>query len=198
MVLLLVGALITSILVPTFQRQSERRQREHDLKDQLALRINDAVSPFLAATLSNGFARSPGGSHAYDSAYERWTTDSSAILTEMTTYFPGDPVGDDWRRLQFGVQWLYYLFKAKPPHAEAERASILKRFIRPYVRRYEGCQHVVGIPCNDISYEALEKLDFRNDPVGGVTHSALERLLNTYRLSAESIIDEVLSKTPRT
>lgn len=194
MLLLLTGALITSFLVPSFERQARRHEREFEIKSQLATRISDTISPFMAATVLNEFVADPRTSRAYDAAYQRWTTGSNAILTQMRTYFPGDNVADDWRSLETAVRWLYYIFKVREPRVVVTRAFIFKQFIRPYV--VKDCQSATY--CLSISWESLAKLDFLSDQIGGTTNSALRRLTVAYQLKAEAIIDAVLGKTPRT
>ncbi len=51
--LVVVGAAISTVLVPLYTEQSQENQQALETRRELAERMSATVSPFLAATLSN-------------------------------------------------------------------------------------------------------------------------------------------------
>jgi len=194
--LLLLGAFISSFLVPWYSTQSQNHERALQIRGDLAKSISGAVSPFLAATLGNEFDwRNGKPPRTYDSAYQTWTTNSSVILSQLRTYFPKSILADKWQTLTDNVQWLYYLFKVGvTPYAS--RMVILRGIIGPYLNEYTSCK-AAGVPCLRISRGDIAQFHVPPRGINPALDLSLRNLLAGYRLKAEAITQQILSSKPR-
>ena len=105
--LLIVGALLSSLLIPSWTRQWQDRQSELKVKVDLVDRIDNSVAGMI---LSIQFAvlGAEGQSQAdYDRAYRQWEVDRRLIRSQLRAYYPERPFAGDWDELSEGITALY-------------------------------------------------------------------------------------------
>ena len=108
--LLVVGALLTSLLLPSITRRWQDHQRRLDLQDQLVSEITREATKFIVAA-----------HHAHDQklsarpAVETWKVESAVIQSRLFGYYPTDinaPRG-------IAGQWSHYVIAANAFHQVA-------------------------------------------------------------------------------
>lgn len=94
--LLTLGALISSLLVPWFTRKWQDHQKSLELKSALAGQIAESAT----STLIGSFAVHEAQRHDYSAAERRswreWQIKSAAIEARLRAYFPNDSLADEW------------------------------------------------------------------------------------------------------
>jgi hypothetical protein len=99
LLLLVVGALLTTLLIPRCTRDWQRYEKELDLKSDLVGRISTSSGRFIIAVrdASDPFTRY---SPTYDQdLLDRWQINGEEIASELQLYFPGSELSTRW--LQF-------------------------------------------------------------------------------------------------
>lgn len=192
LVLLLVGAAISSVLVPALTRQSQRNEQSLEITRDLAERMSAAVSPFIAASLSNFLLWRGKIPAEYDHAYERWSTDSDVILTRMRTYLDDSRIADAWQELQYAMRQLYEFFKAAAT-PEQSRRFVLERRLHGFLARACG-----GSRCLDAhDVDTLAQFYVPPKGINPDLDRSLTAFLRAYRLANEAIIERVLEADVR-
>ena len=105
MLLLIAGAIISSLIIPYFTRQWQDHQKELELKSDLADQINKAVSNTLtviALNLNAGYnTNQTGGSQRYVNVFIDWQISKDVIGSKMKIYFSNDQITKDWDNLSY-------------------------------------------------------------------------------------------------
>jgi hypothetical protein len=187
LMLLLVGAVVSSILIPLYTRQAQEHKEALEVKRALAERITNAVSPFLAATLANELVARGRPTVTYDRAYESWTTESNAVLTEMRAYYSDGRLAEEWLDLSYRIKWLYYFFKAGA-YPYQSRLFVLRQYLRPLI---------ASCACGTIQFEPLARFSIPPRGVNPELDRNLQGLLAAFRQRADAIVGDVLSSSPR-
>ncbi len=192
--LLVVGAAISTVLVPAYTRQSQENQQALEVRRELAERMSTAVSPFLAATLSNELVWRGKPPVEYDRAYEKWSTDSDVILTRMRTNLADPSVAEAWQSYQTAMRWLYYLFKVGQTPV-ASRYIILSDYLQSFLEKYTACRNV-SQPCLEIDLRTLAEFHI---PARGIPGFDLDfrKLLSAFRFENEALVNRVLESKVR-
>jgi hypothetical protein len=195
--LVVVGAAISTVLVPLYTQQSQENQQALEIKRALAERMSATVSPFLAATLSNELVWRGKPPSDYDLAYETWSTESDLILTRMRTNLDDTSIAETWQDYQVRMRWLYYMFKVGNP-PEGSRWWILTKpgYLGPFVRKYTACNKTSKW-CLDIDIEKLAQFYIPQRGINPSLDRALRTLLTAFRLENEALIDRVLKSGVR-
>lgn len=106
LVLLLVGALISSVLVPSITRRWQDHLRELEFKSELVTEMVEKSTQFLTAVQIAHVASEP---HGVNDAYRQWQIDSAVILSRLRTHYPQQDVADGWSEFSFLAVDLYAL-----------------------------------------------------------------------------------------
>jgi hypothetical protein len=195
--LVVVGAAVSTLLVPLYTQQAQENQQALEIRRDLAERMSATVSPFLAATLSNELVWRGKPPTDYDLAYETWSTESDVILTRMRTHLDDAGIAETWQDYQVAVRWLYYLFKVGNP-AEGSRGWILSKpdYLGRFVRKYTACGETSRW-CLDIDIAELARFHIPPRGINPSLDGALRRLLTVFRLENEALVDRVLEADVR-
>jgi hypothetical protein len=95
LLLLIVGAIITSLIIPNFTRQWQDHQKELELKTNLVSEISDAVASLLAKTQITKVIVSTPYKELHD-AYEIWESASAVIESKLEAYFSDSSLPQLW------------------------------------------------------------------------------------------------------
>lgn len=125
LVLLLVGVLVTSVLVPRFTRQWQNRDKELDVKTTLVADISESVTDFVLAVQFAELASVSQSQADFDRAYRQWEVDSAAIESKLQAYFPRSDIPEEWRRYSLVVSDFYALSGVSDP---ADRRDLVDKF----------------------------------------------------------------------
>ncbi len=101
-VLLIVGALISSLIVPYFTHQWQDNQKQLELKTALADDINKAVSDS-TVTAREGFQ-----SDSSFTTYKNWIIAKEIIGSKIEAYFSDHKIRMSWNNLSSAVEQLSY------------------------------------------------------------------------------------------
>jgi hypothetical protein len=122
----LISALVASLLIPAVTRSWQDRPRELALKRGLVQRVAKTSADAVARANAFGFTVATtrfdtpqvGQEHRVSflsDALRRWDVRSSAIGSELETYFPHTSIPRGWRAYDFGVTtFLRYVAGAEP------------------------------------------------------------------------------------
>jgi hypothetical protein len=105
--LLIVGALLSSLLIPNWTRRWQDRRSELKVKVELVDRIDNSVAGMI---MSVQFAvlGAEGQSQAdYDRAYRQWEVDRRLVRSQLRAYYPERPFARDWDELSEEITALY-------------------------------------------------------------------------------------------
>jgi hypothetical protein len=149
--------------------------------------MSAAVSPFLAASLSNYLLWRGKVPADYDHAYERWSTDSDVILTRMRTYLDDSRIADAWQELQSATRWLYLFFKVAATPVQSRRI-ILTQYLQQFLATACGASRCLD--SHDV--DLLAEFYIAPKGIGGGLNVALTRFLDAYRRANQAIIGRVL------
>jgi hypothetical protein len=113
LLLLIVGALLTSLLIPNFTRRWQDHQRQLDLQDQLTSTISRSATKYILAV------QRARNDPSYDErpALETWGVESVVIDSRLHAYYPPntepDVAGQWWESFEDAAAALYRLATAK-------------------------------------------------------------------------------------
>jgi hypothetical protein len=125
---LVVGAVLTSLLIPSLTRQWQDHQKELEVKTTMVTDINEATALVLGKAMAFGTGRYAGEESEtdlqfeYNKGYQEWSVQSAEIYGRLRAFLGGDiptdtndPVHDipaAWRRLERMVFGFYELMIA--------------------------------------------------------------------------------------
>jgi hypothetical protein len=99
-VLLIGGAIISSLLIPDFTRKWQDHQKELEIKTDLADLINKAISNIVvAAHLNLNPSYSANNSARFTNAYTDWITSKAVIHSKIQIYFNDTQITKYWDNL---------------------------------------------------------------------------------------------------
>jgi len=100
--LLLVGALLTGVILPSITRKWQNYQKELDLKTELVAEMSKSLMTVLM-TFEFSLLHTSDGSSIDNSAnneltekLKEWQIMSCVIGSKLHAYFPNDPLHKDW------------------------------------------------------------------------------------------------------
>ena len=100
--LLLIGALLTGIILPSITRKWQNYQKELDLKTELVSEMSKSLMTVLM-TFEFSLFHTSNGSSAGDKAskeliekLKEWQISSCVIGSKLHAYFPNDPLHKNW------------------------------------------------------------------------------------------------------
>jgi hypothetical protein len=95
LLILIVGALITSYIAPIFTRAWQDHQKELELKTGLVSEISNAIASLLIKTQVTKVVTSTPYKEFYD-AYADWESKSAIIESKLKAYFVNSPLPALW------------------------------------------------------------------------------------------------------
>jgi hypothetical protein len=101
-VLLIIGALISSLIIPYFTRQWQDNQKQLELKTALADDINKAVSDSIVSSRDGYQADSSF------TTYKSWEISKETIGSKIGAYFSDHEIRLSWNNLSSAVEQLSY------------------------------------------------------------------------------------------
>jgi hypothetical protein len=103
MLLLIVGAIISSIIIPSYTRQWQDHQKELELKTNLADEINKAISPMIVSANYRHDNTDPFQTN------KNWLISKAMISSKIKAYFSDIQITQDWNNLSSVVSQLYVI-----------------------------------------------------------------------------------------
>jgi hypothetical protein len=122
LLLLLVGAIVSSYLIPALTRSWQNHEKELDLKASLAAEMSEKATDFVMAVqfyklntqgLDLGAASQAVRRDAakqlddLNRRYRRWEIDSAVIASRLRAYFADPEISADWRALAATITSFY-------------------------------------------------------------------------------------------
>jgi hypothetical protein len=118
LIVLLVGAVVTGLLVPTLTRRWQDRQKELELKTQLVSELSQSTMEIIMAV--QYFHLAARGQRQGDTdltslgqelnqAYREWEVKSSVIGTKLQSYFSTTTIPTEWSQFSETIGWFYAL-----------------------------------------------------------------------------------------
>lgn len=104
--LLIVGAIISSLIIPYFTRQWQDNQKQLELKTALADDINKAVSDSIVSSrlLTTGQI----DPQDYSNSFKNWEISKEIIGSKIEAYFSDNQIRRNWNNLSSAVEELSY------------------------------------------------------------------------------------------
>jgi hypothetical protein len=98
LMLLVIGAIISSLLIPYFTRQWQDYQKELELKTDIAGEISKAISNVI---ITARFVQNPDFTNQmnFGSASLDWEISKAFIGSKIQSYFPNPQIRQDWKNL---------------------------------------------------------------------------------------------------
>jgi hypothetical protein len=107
--LLVLGALITSLIIPWFFQLWQDHQKELEIKTNLVSRISESVTKLVLSTQSVLLANNHGQIHTIEQKrelfdelndeYKDWEISSAVIGSQLQAYFPHVNLSKEWGSL---------------------------------------------------------------------------------------------------
>lgn len=101
-ILLIIGALVSSLLIPYYTRQWQDHQKELELKTDLSDQINKAISNMVTTARYNlipAIFTQKDYNTKWFNAYEDWISSSKIIGSRIKSYFSNDQILQNWNNL---------------------------------------------------------------------------------------------------
>jgi hypothetical protein len=95
LVLLIVGAMISSYIIPYYTKAWQDHQKELELKTNLVSEVSDAVATLLIKTQTTKAIMNTPYKEFYD-AYQQWESANSIIGSKLEAYFSGSRLPTLW------------------------------------------------------------------------------------------------------
>ncbi len=124
LLLLLIGALVSSYLIPMLTRGWQNHQKQLELKTVLVTQISEEVTDFLMAVQFAEMGSTSQSQENYEMAYRAWETDSAKLGALLSAYFPQATISENWRVFSEVVTDFYALSGTTQP---ASRQYLLDR-----------------------------------------------------------------------
>src|SRR5689334_1621263 len=104
--ILILGAIISSLIFPYFTRQWQDNQKQLELKTALADDINKAVSDSTASARLFNTGRID--SKDFDNTFKNWEINKEMISSRIQSYFSNNQATQNWNNLASTVEELAY------------------------------------------------------------------------------------------
>jgi len=163
MILLVVGAIISSLIIPYYTRQWQDRQKELELKATLADEINKAISD---VTVSATFRGAAGLSETN----KNWLISKTMIDSKIKAYFSDPQITHDWENLSSVVSQLPGLAGGLPKKNDTDYnnyfCSLLGNLLKIYISYPQSGpmnidrNEVNFHQCNSFYYSGLESIQY--------------------------------------
>jgi len=166
--LLVVGAVITSILIPTFTQRSQDRKKRRELQLDLANRISEVSTLSIACAIDIAVGKDERSQEA------ECMLKAKSIDVYLWTYFPDSNIADEWSKYNnsFAVFWTLTRHLWNNEFGiDKESIEVMKEYF------------TIKVLDTQLNWGKLETKDYRND------WDALKRLLlNEYRYFVVEVV----------
>lgn len=113
--LLLIGAILSSYLIPSWTRQWQNQQAELSAKIELLNSIDKASTQMIMA-IQYVRVRAQSQSQAdYDNAYRQWQIDKQVIRSKLEAYYPGSKLVAHWNQFSERLDKFYVISGSSNP-----------------------------------------------------------------------------------
>ncbi len=130
LLLLVIGAAVTGLLVPSITHRWQTQQMGQDLKTKVIGEITDASSMTMSQlelTVLPEF--NSGASQTASSVqYQTWMQKGSSITSEIHAYFPDGGLPTHWGNLYGLMRNFYLVTYARDPSTRAARLADIKHY----------------------------------------------------------------------
>jgi hypothetical protein len=109
LLLLLVGSLISSYLIPSVTRQWQNHQKQLEIRTQLVGDISDAVARIITAVQFVEVGSATQSQSQFDEAFRSWEIERAILGSEIRSYYPHTDIGDSWSAFSEIVTEVYAL-----------------------------------------------------------------------------------------
>jgi hypothetical protein len=99
--LLLIGAILSSLIIPYYTRQWQDRQKELELKTNLTNQISKAVEDIIIITRI--VQLDSNTTIDYETSFIDWQLSGATIGSEIQSYFPDTPIRKNWDELSGNI-----------------------------------------------------------------------------------------------
>src|SRR5687767_12760316 len=107
--ILLAGAAISGLLIPSITRRWQNHQKALEIKTQLVSDLSKSIMEIVMAT-QFAHLRAPSQQQAdFDRAYRDWEIQSGVIGTKLQAYFSGSTIPEEWSQFSEIVTDFYAL-----------------------------------------------------------------------------------------
>lgn len=128
LIVLIVGALISSYLIPMVTRRWQDHQQELQLKSDLVRQISESVTSIVVAVQFAEVGAASQTQEDYDKAYREWETKSAVIGSSLRAYFPNTQIGTDWNAYSEIVGEVYALSATFDPTFRQGRLEQIRAY----------------------------------------------------------------------
>jgi hypothetical protein len=144
LLLLLLGAVVTGILVPSFTHGWQVQQTARDTKTKVIADVSDAastamtqleidMSPVLnSGVANNGPLNTP---QSIAGSYNNWTMKSTNVGSELNAYFPGNNIPTHWGNLSGLIKNFFLLTYA------TDKSGMRPQYIQQ-IKSYFDAHHI--------------------------------------------------------
>jgi hypothetical protein len=105
--LLITGALLSSLLIPSITRRWQDHKQELELKAKLAGQISEGTTTFMMAIQFAVVEATGQKQEDYDAAYRTWQVRSAVTTTMLEAYFPETRLAKEWEALTDVIELFY-------------------------------------------------------------------------------------------
>lgn len=141
--LLIVGAIISSILVPTFSKKWQDRKKKLEIKIDLMTKISEVVASWEIDT--RALVRLE---HPPTERNPEWRVKGSSITAILFAYFPSEPIYEKWK-VYFNIIDQYWWFSNTVFHGEMKEE---------YKKDIDMFQNFLGEKSNEIDWDIFFKI----------------------------------------
>ena len=165
MLLLIIGAIISSVIIPYYTRQWQDHQKELELKTNLSDEINKAISDILVSA----DYRISTPSNDTVAVVKNWDISKAMISSKIKAYFSDIHIAQNWDNLSSAISALYNIvgINLPPKNNKLYDYFFCARF-GPLGRMYESYPQsgtmniaqteIILHKCNRYSYVGIQNL----------------------------------------
>src|SRR5262245_28005345 len=128
---LLVGALISGLLIPTFTRRWQNHQKALEIKTQLVSELSKSIMEIIMAIQFVHLDAKSLTQADFDKAYRNWEIESAVVGTQLQAYFPDTTIPAEWTTFSALVTDLYALEGVDPNERSTFTAVIARKLGAP-------------------------------------------------------------------
>jgi hypothetical protein len=154
LVLLVAGAVISSVVVPRLTSRWQNHQKALELKTDLVSEIAKAVTSLVIAVQAAEVGSKSQSQEEFDKAYRAWETDWAVIASKLRAYFPKADLVRQWNDVARLTSTFYMLTgmgnrkaellqdllneaRSQRPALDSDAAAELKLFEKLGVKGYQ-------------------------------------------------------------
>lgn len=105
--LLLIGAVLSSYLIPSWTRQWQNQQAELGTKVEIVNSVDRSSTQMIMAVQYAVVGAKSQSQSDYDNAYRQWQIDKQIIRSKLQAYFPDSQLVEDWSRFSEQLDEFY-------------------------------------------------------------------------------------------